>query len=131
MSKFRNWALRKLRGRTEEDYEDLYQVHCEDKLEIAKLKMKYRTMRIEPIRSELRFNTLMMNIGGEELKEYVKNKFAEDLGHYMIDNGFVSLSSHPDGADALVYVMNTQAVKIEGGLPDESYRCCAQNRRFR
>lgn len=129
MSKFRNWALRKLRGRTEEDYEDLYQVHCKDKLEIAELKMKYRTMRIEPIRSELRFdNTRILNISGDKLKEYVKDRFAEDLGHYMIDNGFVSLSSYPDGIDALVYVMNTQAVKIEGGLPDESYRNCTPHR---
>ena len=120
MSKFRNWALRKLRGRTEEDYNDLYKVHCNDKLEISELRTKLRTMKIEPIRNEIQINNVaMMSISGDDLKEYVKNRFAEELGHFMVDEGFVSISSYPNGVDGVVYVMNTRAVRIDGGFSKE------------
>ena len=123
MSKFRNWALNKLNGRPEEEYQEVCQELDKNEQALNELRDKIKTMKIESIRNKISIaKPDMLNVDSEVIKDYVKRTFSEELGQYMMEKGFVSISSHNDELDALVYTMESLAVKMNGGLPDESNR---------
>ena len=123
MSKFRNWALNKLNGRPEEEYQEVCQELDKNEKALHELKDKIKAMKIDTIRNKISIGRPdMLDVDSEVIKDYVKRTFSEELGQYMVEKGFASISAHKDGPDALVYTMEALVVKMNGGLPDESNR---------
>lgn len=92
MSRLKDYIIHLLGGRSQDEYNDLWRIHRSDQLVIASLNAERQRLNIVPVQSMFEVDA-RLTACTEDIDKMVKERFADEIGKYLVENDLVSITS--------------------------------------